>query len=72
MAPGLVETTTQTTQKLPIEKWSRPEPTKEDLDWAPLATIDLSKFDEPRGKQELAKQLYDAVIMPPSNRFQHD
>ena len=61
MAPGLVETTTQTTQKLPIEKWTRPEPTKEDLDWAPLATIDLSKFDEPGGKQELAKQLYDAV-----------
>ncbi|KAJ5870710.1 gibberellin 2-oxidase [Penicillium solitum] len=46
---------------VPIEPWGRPEETTEDLDWAPLATIDLSKFDEPGGKQELAKQLYDAV-----------
>ncbi|KAK7185079.1 gibberellin 2-oxidase [Paraphaeosphaeria sporulosa] len=61
MAPGLVETASQTSQKLPIEKWVRPEPTKENLEWAPLSTIDLSRFDEPGGKQELAKQLYDAV-----------
>lgn len=61
MAPGLVDSISQTSQTLPIEKWARPEPTKENLDWAPLATIDLSRFDEPGGKQELAKQLYDAV-----------
>jgi gibberellin 2-oxidase len=44
-----------------VKPWSRPAPTKKDLDWAPLAQIDLSRFDEPGGKQELAKQLYDAV-----------
>lgn len=44
-----------------VKPWSRPEPTKEDLDWTPLAEIDLSRFDEPGGKQELAAQLYDAV-----------
>jgi hypothetical protein len=64
MAPGLVETTSETLRKLPIENWVRPEPTKENLDWAPLSTIDLSRFDEPGGKQELAKQLYDAVKYP--------
>lgn len=47
--------------KVPIKAWSRPEPTKENLDWAPLVEIDLSRFDEPGGRQELAKQLYDAV-----------
>lgn len=64
MAPGLVESANQISQKLPIEKWVRPESTKKNLDWAPLSTIDLSRFDEPGGKQELAKQLYDAVIYP--------
>lgn len=44
-----------------VKPWTRPSPTSEDLDWAPLVKIDLSKFDEPGGKQELAKQLYDAV-----------
>ncbi|KAJ6145479.1 hypothetical protein N7470_009374 [Penicillium chermesinum] len=47
--------------KVPIKSWTRPAPTKENLDWAPLVEIDLSRFDEPGGKQELAKQLYDAV-----------
>ncbi|GAB7324826.1 hypothetical protein MBLNU13_g08661t2 [Cladosporium sp. NU13] len=31
--------------------------TKADLDWAELVTLDLSLFDTPEGKQELAKQL---------------
>ena len=31
--------------------------TKENLDWAELVSLDLSKFDVPNGKQELAKQL---------------
>jgi isopenicillin N synthase-like dioxygenase len=31
------------------------------VDWADLVTLDLSKFDEPDGKQALAKQLYDAM-----------
>ncbi|KAI1834615.1 hypothetical protein DTO006G1_270 [Penicillium roqueforti] len=60
MAPSAIE------QQIPIEKatikpWSRPAPTNEKLDWAPLVEIDLSRFDEPGGKEDLAKQLYDAV-----------
>ncbi|KAJ5773051.1 hypothetical protein N7457_007947 [Penicillium paradoxum] len=49
------------TEKVPIKPWVRPSPTEEKLDWAPLVEIDLSRFDEPGGKEELAKQLYDAV-----------
>jgi len=44
-----------------IKPWSRPSQTSENLDWAPLPKIDLSRFDEPGGKQELAKELYHAV-----------
>lgn len=35
--------------------------TKEDLDWADLITIDLSRYDEPGGKQALAAQLKHAI-----------
>ena len=31
------------------------------VDWADLVTLDLNKFDQPGGKQELAAQLFDAV-----------
>lgn len=31
------------------------------VDWADLATLDLSRFDQPGGKEELAKQLFDAI-----------
>ena len=51
----------ESTQRILVKPWSRPSPTSEPLEWAPLVKIDLSKFDEPGGKQELAKQLYDAV-----------
>lgn len=61
MAPGAIETITQATNKVLVKPWSRPQHTKEELEWAPLTTIDLSRFDEPGGKQELAKQLYDAI-----------
>ncbi|KAJ9624610.1 hypothetical protein H2204_010792 [Knufia peltigerae] len=63
MAPSAVETpVSQAATGSILEKpWSRPAPTKEKLDWAPLTTIDLSRFDEPGGKQQLAKDLYDAV-----------
>jgi hypothetical protein len=50
-----------TQQRVLVKPWSRPAPTAEPLEWAPLPRIDLSRFDEPGGKQELAKQLYDAV-----------
>ncbi|KUJ17670.1 gibberellin 2-oxidase [Mollisia scopiformis] len=63
MAPSATEPQSQfsTTDRVLVKPWSRPAPTKEDLDWAPLVKIDLSHFDEPGGKQELARQLYDAV-----------
>lgn len=44
-----------------VKPWSRPKPTTEDLDWAELPKIDLSRFDEPGGKQQLASHLYDAI-----------
>jgi hypothetical protein len=31
------------------------------VEWADLVTLDLSKFDAPGGKQELANQLRDAL-----------
>lgn len=31
------------------------------VDWADLATLDLSLFDQPGGKAQLAKQLFDAI-----------
>ncbi|KAL3427554.1 flavonol synthase [Phlyctema vagabunda] len=35
--------------------------TNHQLDWADLVPIDLSKFDSPNGKEELAKQLFNAI-----------
>lgn len=35
--------------------------TSAELDWADLATLDLSKFDAPGGKETLAKQLHNAI-----------
>jgi isopenicillin N synthase-like dioxygenase len=64
MAPSATEPTksqTAATNRVLVKPWSRPQPTTENLEWAPLVKIDLSRFDEPGGKQELAKQLYDAV-----------
>jgi len=64
MAPSAVEQTVSqatTNKRILVKPWARPSPTSEKLDWAPLVQIDLSRFDEPGGKQELARQLYDAV-----------
>ena len=65
MAPSAVEVEpvgqTANPKQVLVKPWSRPQYTKENLEWAPLTTIDLSRFDEPGGKQELAKELYDAV-----------
>lgn len=61
MAPSAIETSVLATDKLLVKPWSRPQETKEELEWAPLTTIDLSLFDEPGGKQKLAGQLYDAI-----------
>ncbi|WWD19329.1 hypothetical protein CI109_103788 [Kwoniella shandongensis] len=35
--------------------------TKENLDWADLPTIDLSKYSTPEGRQELAQTLIEAI-----------
>lgn len=61
MAPSAIESLTQAKDRFLIKPWSRPSHTKENLDWAPLTTIDLSRFDEPGGKHALAAQLADAV-----------
>jgi isopenicillin N synthase-like dioxygenase len=50
-----------TQQPVPLPKWERPAKTTHDLQWANLTAIDLSKFDQPGGKQELAEQLRRAV-----------
>lgn len=31
------------------------------VEWADLATLDLSTFDQPGGKQKLADQLFNAI-----------
>ncbi|KAL2814094.1 hypothetical protein BDW59DRAFT_167296 [Aspergillus cavernicola] len=44
-----------------IPRYDQVPETKEDLDWAELVTIDLSRFDEPGGKEALVQQLDHAV-----------
>ncbi|ROW05910.1 hypothetical protein VPNG_08025 [Cytospora leucostoma] len=44
-----------------VDKYEHVPVTKEDLDWADLVTLDLSKFDQPGGKDELVKELEYAV-----------
>lgn len=61
MAPIAVQPEPTITANVPVKQWSRPSCTKENIDYASLSTIDLSHFDEPGGKQELATQLYKAV-----------
>ncbi|KAL4965448.1 uncharacterized protein BDV14DRAFT_189552 [Aspergillus stella-maris] len=51
---------TTTIEALPLSYVQVPE-TSEDLDWADLRTLDLSKFDQPGGKQELAAELTQAI-----------
>ncbi|TKW58869.1 hypothetical protein CTA1_8648 [Colletotrichum tanaceti] len=45
----------------PLPKWQRPEKTKHELPWADIAVIDISKFDQPGGKKQLAEDLRQAV-----------
>jgi isopenicillin N synthase-like dioxygenase len=45
----------------PLPKYEQVAESKYDLDWADLITLDLSKFDAPGGKEQLAAQLKDAV-----------
>lgn len=45
----------------PLPEYQQVPESKYALDWADLVTLDLSKFDQPDGKQQLAAQLKDAV-----------
>lgn len=44
-----------------LPKWKRPAKTTYDIPWADIKVLDLSKFDKPGGKQELAEELRQAV-----------
>jgi isopenicillin N synthase-like dioxygenase len=59
MAPSIAQATD--VGSWPVPKYERPAQTKEDLEWAPLVEIDVSRFDEPGEKQRLAAKLEDAV-----------
>lgn len=48
-----------TTATITLPYVQAPE-TSESLDWADLATLDLSRFDQPGGRQELAAQFLKA------------
>ncbi|KAI8956822.1 Clavaminate synthase-like protein [Daldinia sp. FL1419] len=64
MAPIPIETPAASqshNSKVIVKPWIRPNTTSESLQYAELPKIDLSRFDKPGGKQELAGQLYDAV-----------
>lgn len=43
--PPMPQFVSNTAGKPEIPKWDKPEPTKEDLDWADLRTLDLSLLD---------------------------
>jgi isopenicillin N synthase-like dioxygenase len=60
MAPSIAQAPSDALD-YPVPKYQRPPQTKENLDWAPLVEIDISRFDEPGEKQRLAAQLEDAV-----------
>jgi hypothetical protein len=53
--------TTTTTNEAPQLSYVQVPETSENLDWADLRTFDLSKFDQPGGKQELAADLLQAI-----------
>lgn len=44
-----------------IPQYTQVPETTPELNWADLATLDLSKFNKPGGKEELAKELHNAI-----------
>ncbi|KAL2107982.1 hypothetical protein VUR80DRAFT_4423 [Thermomyces stellatus] len=44
-----------------LPKWQRPQKTTQELPWADIKVLDMSKFDKPGGKQVLAEELREAV-----------
>jgi hypothetical protein len=61
MSQTQVETTTSGPKTGKILRYQQVPETTHQLDWADLATLDLSKFNERGGKEELAKQLQNAI-----------
>lgn len=54
--------TATTTQTHPANlHYEQEKETSASLDWADLVTLDLSKFDQPGGKQELAAEFKRAI-----------
>ncbi|KAK2597556.1 hypothetical protein N8I77_012335 [Diaporthe amygdali] len=51
----------RTEPKAPKLAYTQVPETQHDLDWADLVTLDLAKFDEPGGKEALARQLFEAL-----------
>lgn len=60
MAPVAVQSAPLLPTK-PLQEYQQVPESSFDLEWADLVTLDLSKFDQPGGKQLLANQLKDAV-----------
>ncbi|KND89019.1 hypothetical protein TOPH_06291 [Tolypocladium ophioglossoides CBS 100239] len=44
-----------------LPAYKQADETRHELEWADLITLDLSKFDQPGGKEALAKQLFEAL-----------
>lgn len=44
-----------------LPPYVRPAPTRQDLEYAPLAALDFSKLDKPGGKEELVADLRAAI-----------
>ncbi|KAK8052276.1 Oxoglutarate/iron-dependent dioxygenase [Apiospora rasikravindrae] len=59
MAAAVLNPPSRTTSEIPA--YHQVPETQYELDWADLATLDLSKFDQPGGKEELSKQLFEAI-----------
>ncbi|KAJ3769771.1 Clavaminate synthase-like protein [Lentinula raphanica] len=51
----------RSTTKGELAEYVPPPPTNEDLDWAELAIIDLSKADTPEGRKTLAEEVVQAM-----------
>jgi hypothetical protein len=61
MSQTEVATSTSVERLGKIPQYTQVPETVHELDWADLATLDLSKFDVPGGKQELAQKLQNAI-----------
>lgn len=61
MSQTQIKTSASSTTSRKILHYQQAPETTYDLDWADLATLDLSKFNELGGKEKLAEQLHNAI-----------